>query len=91
MALEAYGQSLGLAFQVADDILDCTASSQVLGKTAGKDAAQDKLTYMSLLGLQGARAKAEALRDQALQRLEGLGPAAQPLRDLARYVVARSN
>jgi geranylgeranyl pyrophosphate synthase len=88
-ALDAYSRALGLAFQVADDVLDCTASTATLGKTAGKDAAQGKVTYPALLGLEGARAKAAALRDEALRHLEGLGPAAEPLRALARYVVDR--
>ena len=89
-ALDAYARALGLAFQVADDVLDCTASTATLGKTAGKDAAQGKVTYPALLGLPGARAKAAALRDEALRHVEGLGPAAEPLRALARYVVERS-
>jgi geranylgeranyl diphosphate synthase type II len=88
-ALDAYSQALGLAFQVADDILDCTASTEVLGKTAGKDEEQGKLTYVSLLGLEGARAKANALEADAIASLQALGEGADPLRALARYVVRR--
>lgn len=88
-ALDGYSRALGLAFQVADDILDCTASTEVLGKTAGKDAEQGKLTYVALLGLQGAREKAKGLEADALAHLSDLGEAAEPLRALASYVVAR--
>ncbi|MCA8925356.1 MAG: polyprenyl synthetase family protein [Planctomycetes bacterium] len=88
-ALDRYARALGLAFQVADDILDCTASTAELGKTAGKDAEQGKLTYVSLLGLEGARSKAKALEATALAALSELGPAAEPLRQLASYVVDR--
>ncbi len=89
VAFDGYARALGLAFQVADDILDCTATTETLGKTAGKDADQDKLTYVALLGLEGARAKAEALEREAHQHTATLGPAAEPLRDLATYVVRR--
>ncbi len=88
-AFDGYARALGLAFQVADDILDCTASTEVLGKTAGKDAAQDKLTYVALLGLEGARAKAAALEREAHEHLAALGAPAEPLRELATYVVSR--
>jgi farnesyl diphosphate synthase len=70
--LQAYGAAIGLAFQVVDDILDVTADSATLGKTAGKDAAFDKPTYVSLLGLDGARAKASALLGDALDALDAL-------------------
>ena len=90
-ALDAYARALGLAFQVADDILDCTADTETLGKTAGKDVEQGKLTYVALLGLEGARAKAAALEAEASRALEPLGEAAQTLRDLARYVVQRES
>jgi farnesyl diphosphate synthase len=66
-ALERYGAALGLAFQVVDDILDVTADSATLGKTAGKDAANDKPTYVSLLGLERSRVYARAL--EALARM----------------------
>lgn len=89
-ALRDYGAAIGLAFQVVDDILDVTADSQTLGKTAGKDAAADKPTYVSLLGLDGARAQARQLLADALAALErsGLDDTAA-LRALAHMVVDR--
>lgn len=90
-ALDGYSRALGLAFQVADDVLDCTASTEVLGKTAGKDAEQEKLTYVALLGLEGARAKAADCEREAVAHLDGLGEAAEPLRELARFVVHRES
>lgn len=89
-ALSAYGAALGLAFQVVDDILDVTADSQTLGKTAGKDAAADKPTYVSLLGLDGAREQATQLLGEALAALERSGlPDTNALRALAHMVVDR--
>ena len=92
-ALDAYGQALGLAFQVVDDVLDVTADSALLGKTAGKDAAAGKPTYVSLLGLEAARQLAADLLAQAenaLNALQASGLArVQPLHALARQVVQR--
>ena len=89
-ALSEYGAAVGLAFQVVDDILDVTADSQTLGKTAGKDAAADKPTYVSLLGLDGARAQARQLLADALAALERSGLAdTAALRALAHMVVDR--
>jgi len=89
-ALREYGAAIGLAFQVVDDILDVVADSQTLGKTAGKDAASDKPTYVSLLGLDGARARAQALLAQALAALERSSlPDTAALRALAHMVVDR--
>jgi len=88
--LTAFGERIGLAFQVADDVLDVTADSARLGKTAGKDAAQHKLTYPALLGLDAARALAPRLKDEAVAEIAGLGPAAEPLRALAAYIVDRT-
>jgi farnesyl diphosphate synthase len=83
---------LGLAFQVVDDILDVTADSSVLGKTAGKDAAQAKPTYVSLLGLERSAAFAQELLDEALRALSASGLAdTQALQALARMVVNRGN
>jgi farnesyl diphosphate synthase len=91
-ALSDYGAALGLAFQVVDDILDVTADSATLGKTAGKDAEQDKPTYVSLLGLEPSRAYAQELYAQALQALDGSGLAdTRALRALADMVVNRVN
>ena len=91
-ALSVYGDALGLAFQVVDDILDVTQASEVLGKTAGKDQDQNKPTYVSLMGLDQARALARRLREQALGALADadLG-ATMALRLLADRVVDRSH
>ncbi|MDQ8033800.1 geranyl transferase [Bordetella genomosp. 1] len=88
-ALDAYAQSIGLAFQVVDDILDVTADSAALGKTPGKDADDNKPTYVSLLGLEGARAFAEELRQSALQALGPLGDSGARLAQLADFIVLR--
>jgi farnesyl diphosphate synthase len=89
-ALREYGAAIGLAFQVVDDILDVVADSETLGKTAGKDAASDKPTYVSLLGLDGARVQARQLLAQALAALERSTLAdTGALRALAHMVVDR--
>ena len=89
--LQAYGQAIGLAFQVVDDILDVTADSNTLGKTAGKDAANDKPTYVSLLGLAAARDYAQALLDDALRALsDSQLTHTQALTALAQRVVNRN-
>ena len=91
-ALTDYGQALGVAFQVVDDILDVVADSATLGKTAGKDAANDKPTFVSLLGLEAARAHAEQLRQQAHAALTRSGLAdTQALGALADMVVQRTH
>jgi farnesyl diphosphate synthase len=88
--LQRYGQAIGLAFQVVDDILDVTADSVTLGKTAGKDAANDKPTYVSLLGLTRAQEYAEQLQAEALKALHDSGLAsAYTLAALAQRVVNR--
>ena len=90
-ALVQYAQRLGLGFQVQDDVLDVTATTADLGKTAGKDAAQHKPTFVSLLGLEGARAEARRLHEEALEALQPLGPRADGLRHLAATLLARAN
>jgi farnesyl diphosphate synthase len=90
-ALARYGDAIGLAFQVVDDILDVEATSAALGKTAGKDAAQGKPTYVSVLGLEAARALSLRLRAQALEALAAFGVRAVRLRDMADYVVCRTH
>jgi farnesyl diphosphate synthase len=91
-ALLTYGAAMGLAFQVVDDILDVTADSATLGKTAGKDAAQDKPTYVSLLGLERSRAHAQELLAEALAALDASHLTdTQALRALADMVVNRNN
>ena len=90
-ALQRYGAAIGLAFQVVDDILDVTADSATLGKTAGKDADQNKPTFVSLLGLVPAQQQAQALLAQALEALDASGLAQTgALRSLAEMVVNRS-
>jgi len=89
-ALEAYAAVIGLAFQVADDVLDVTADTATLGKTAGKDAADHKPTYVSLLGLHDAQALLADLRTQAHAALRPLGTAAHRLVQLADFIVGRN-
>ncbi len=89
--LESYASAMGLAFQVVDDILDVTADSATLGKTAGKDAAQGKPTYVSTMGLDGSRDMLAGLREQAYAALLPLGPSACRLRELADYIIGRSH
>ncbi|MBV8666221.1 MAG: polyprenyl synthetase family protein [Burkholderiaceae bacterium] len=88
-ALERYADAIGLAFQVVDDVLDATADSAVLGKTAGKDAADNKPTYVSILGLEASQALAAKLRGDAHRALEQFGEKAQRLRELADLIVQR--
>jgi geranylgeranyl diphosphate synthase type II len=88
-ALQQYARAVGLAFQVQDDILDVESDTATLGKTQGKDEANHKPTYPALLGLEQAKAYALELRDQALHALRPFGDSAEPLRELARYIVAR--
>jgi len=88
-ALNAYARAVGLAFQVVDDVLDATADSATLGKTAGKDAAANKPTYVSILGLEPSKALAEQLRCDAHAALAPFGDKARRLRELADLVVQR--
>jgi farnesyl diphosphate synthase len=90
-ALSRYGDAIGLAFQIVDDVLDVAASTATLGKTAGKDAAQSKPTYVSALGVDAARALSLRLRSQALDAISSLGPRANRLRDLADLIVCREH
>jgi geranylgeranyl pyrophosphate synthase len=88
-ALDHYGKYIGLAFQVQDDILDVTGSTEELGKRAGADRALNKPTYPALLGLNGARQRAGELHQAALDSIAGLDQHAEPLRWLSEYIVAR--
>lgn len=90
-ALDHYGKCIGLAFQVQDDILDETGSTEQLGKHAGADRALDKPTYPALLGLAGARDRARELHQAATDSLTLFGQEADPLRWLSAFIVARSN
>jgi farnesyl diphosphate synthase len=88
-ALDAYARAIGLAFQVVDDVLDATADSATLGKTAGKDAADNKPTYVSLLGLDASRTLAQRLCQDAHRAVQPFGDKAQRLRELADLIVKR--
>ena len=88
--LDHFAKCIGLAYQVVDDVLDAEASTATLGKTAGKDAQQNKPTYVSVLGLAEAKTLAASLRQDAHQALAGFGVAAQRLRALADFIVLRS-
>ncbi|SIS64376.1 polyprenyl synthetase family protein [Phaeovulum vinaykumarii] len=89
--LRRYAQALGLAFQIADDILDETGDEEVTGKRVGKDADAGKATFVSLLGLEGAQARAAELVHEACDALEPYGATADNLRAAARFVIARKN
>ena len=89
-AAERYGGAVGLAFQIADDVLDVTSSSDALGKPAGADAAAGRHTYPAVLGLDASRARARALVEEALAAVGPLEPVPGPLAALARYSVERS-
>lgn len=88
-ALNTYARAIGLAFQVQDDILDVESDTATLGKRQGADIARDKPTYPALMGLEQAKSYALELRDQALTALRPFDAAAEPLRELARYIVDR--
>lgn len=88
--LDTYASAIGLAFQVQDDILDVTSDTATLGKQQGADIALNKPTYVSLLGLEQARRKAQILYEQALNALEPFGDSAEHLRLLAAYIVGRN-
>ena len=88
-ALQLFGDEIGLAFQIQDDILDVEGDAAVLGKTTGADAALSKPTYPSTVGLPAARDRARGLRDRAIAALSPLGPRVAPLVELAQFVVSR--
>ena len=89
-AMEHYAKALGLAFQVRDDIIDVIGHEANTGKAVGKDAAAGKATFVSLLGLEAAKARAHALAEEACDALSPYGQRAQSLRDLAQFVVSRT-
>ena len=87
--LRAFGLAIGLAFQIVDDVLDVTQTSEQLGKTAGKDTASEKVTYPSLFGVDASIRKADALVNDAFAELESFGERAETLKELARFLVER--
>lgn len=89
-ALIRYGQAAGLAFQIADDILDIVADQNVLGKDIGSDEGRGKATYPALIGMNESRARAQELRDISFAALDSFGESARPLREIASYIVDRS-
>jgi len=89
--LSRYGELAGLAFQIADDILDVTADQNELGKDVGSDEARGKATYVSLLGLRQARERADELRDMAMDTLSDLGEKAEPLRQIMKFIIERTS
>ena len=88
-ALDTYGTHIGLAFQVVDDILDVEGNAETLGKTQGKDSKANKPTYVSLMGLDGAKKESQRLLQAALEALGEFGVSADSLRGLAHYIIAR--
>ena len=89
-AIDRYTQHMGLAFQVVDDLLDTEADTATLGKTAGKDAAQNKATYVTLLGKDKARGLVQQLHQEACDCLQPFGNRADRLRQLATYITQRN-
>ncbi len=87
--LRSFGQQIGLAFQIIDDVLDVTQTSEQLGKTAGKDTAAEKTTYPALFGVDESLKKADALIRSAFAALDTFGARGEILKDLARYLVER--
>lgn len=89
--LRAFGLGIGLAFQIVDDVLDVTQTSEQLGKTAGKDTASEKATYPALFGIEASLSKADALVNDAFSQLSLFGERAETLKELARFLVERKN
>jgi geranylgeranyl diphosphate synthase type II len=90
-AVTRYGEAAGLAFQIADDILDIEGTTEEIGKDAGSDEARGKATYPAVMGLAAAKEEAQAMMNEALRALEIFGAEADPLREIARYIVQRKN
>jgi geranylgeranyl diphosphate synthase type II len=90
-AITRYGEAAGLAFQIADDILDIEGTTEEIGKDAGSDQARGKATYPAVIGLAAAREEAKVMMDEAILALEIFGAEADPLREIVRYIVARKN
>jgi geranylgeranyl diphosphate synthase type II len=90
-AITRYGEAAGLAFQIADDILDIEGTTEEIGKDAGSDEARGKATYPAAIGLTAAKEEAQAMMDEAMRALEIFGVEAEPLREIATYIVKRKN
>jgi geranylgeranyl diphosphate synthase type II len=90
-AIRRYGEAAGLAFQIADDILDIEGTTEEIGKDAGSDEARGKATYPAVMGLAAAKQEAKSMMDEALHALSIFGTEADPLREIARYIVERKN
>ncbi|GLI36562.1 polyprenyl synthetase family protein [Geobacter hydrogenophilus] len=90
-AMTRYGEAIGLAFQIADDILDIEGTTEQIGKDAGSDEARGKATYPAVMGLADSKRRAQELVDMALESLSPFGEKAEPLREIARYIVARKS
>ncbi len=90
-ALDQYGHAIGLAFQIADDILDRTATTEELGKDSGSDEKNNKATYPALMGIEQAKAKAQELLDRALSAVQIFGDQGEPLQAIARFIVERKS
>ena len=90
-AITRYGEAAGLAFQIADDILDIEGTTEEIGKDAGSDEARGKATYPAVMGLSAAKEEAQAMMDEALQALDVFGVEAEPLREIAKYIVKRKS
>ena len=90
-AITRYGEAVGLAFQIADDILDIEGTTEEIGKDSGSDEARGKATYPAVMGVAAAKEEALSMMDEALRALEILGSEADPLREIARYIVQRRN
>ena len=89
--LRQFGQAIGLAFQIIDDVLDVTQTSEQLGKTAGKDLASEKATYPALFGLEESRKRARTLLEDAYKALQNLGASGETLKGLARFLIERES
>jgi geranylgeranyl diphosphate synthase type II len=90
-AIKRYGEAAGLAFQIADDILDIVGTTEEIGKDAGSDEARGKATYPAVMGLAAAKLEAQAMMDEAMRALGIFGAEADPLREIAKYIVNRKN
>ena len=89
--MTAYAEDIGLAFQIADDVLNVTGTREELGKNPNTDAQRGKKTYPSFYGVEGAKQLADDCVSRAVSRLSDFGPSADPLRELARYITSRKN